>query len=211
MSLVVILSEPRLRREAWRALLQAQPGIKVVACVGETSGLADLEAPEQGVAMLVDMEDLLVETLRLTARLRPAWGALVLVRTYDHHEIAPLLRAGAMGVLTRDSSVAEFVSALVSSARGELVLPGSLTPELLTDLLGRALSSTDDIPALSPREEEVLRLLAHGLTNKAIAQDLLLSVRTVESHLRAIYAKLQVASRTEAVLWAVAHMNPPPG
>ena len=69
MSLVVILSEPRLRREAWRALLQAQPGIKVVACVGETSGLADLGAPEQGVAMLVDMEDLLANRDKINEEL----------------------------------------------------------------------------------------------------------------------------------------------
>src|SRR4030067_476725 len=211
MLFVVILTEPRLRRESWRALLQAQPGIRVVAWVGEAGGLAELDAPDQGVALLVDLEDPAVETLRIAARLRPAWGALVIMRTYDHREIAPLLRAGAMGVLTRDSSVAELVSGLVASARGELVLPGSLTGEVLADILGTPSSDAEAPPVLSPREDEVLRLLARGQTNKSIAQDLLLSVRTVESHLRAIYAKLHVASRTEAVLWAVAHMNPSPG
>ncbi len=207
MTHVVILTDARLKGEAWRALLQAQSGINVVANVGGASALAELEAPEQGVALLVDTEDLPVETVGLTARLRPAWGVLVLVRTNEHREIAPLLRAGALGVLVRESTVAELVSALVAAARGELVLPGTLTPELLSDLLGRALPTPNDSPALSPREIEVLRLLARGLTNKAIAQALLLSLRTVESHLYAIYAKLHVTTRTEAVLWSVAHQT----
>ena len=61
------------------------------------------------------------------------------------------------------------------------------------------------IEPLSDREMEVLRLLAQGLTNKAIAQSLILSVRTVEAHLRSIFGKLGVHSRTEAALWAVKH------
>ena len=80
------------------------------------------------------------------------------------------------------------LQALTVLARGEPTGPEDLIEPLLTD-----------------REVDVLRLLAQGLTNKDIAQTLILSVRTIDAHLRSIFAKLSVRSRTEAVLWAVKH------
>jgi DNA-binding NarL/FixJ family response regulator len=137
-------------------------------------------------------------------RRRLSWRVLVLVDACEVPQIVELIRAGAMGVVRRDDTLAVLVSGLVAAARGELVLPGLLAPEVLAQLMGDS-AETANSSSLSPREADVLRLLAQGMTNKHIAQELLLSVRTVEGHLRTIYDKLGVTSRTEAVLWAVRH------
>ncbi len=160
--------------------------------------------PDGSGCVLLDAGPDAAEILRGLGRRGLCWRVLVLVDGCEVPQIVELIRAGAMGVVTRDSTLAELVSGLVAAARGELVLPGLLAPEVLAQLMGdRAESASSS--SLSPREADVLRLLAQGMTNKHIAQKLLLSVRTVEGHLRAIYDKLGVTSRTEAVLWAVRH------
>jgi DNA-binding NarL/FixJ family response regulator len=160
--------------------------------------------PNGGGCVLLDTGPDAADILRRLSRKGLNWRALVLVDACEVPQIVELIRAGAMGVVTRDSTLAELVSGLVAAARGELVLPGPLAPEVLAQLMGDS-AGTASSTSLSPREADVLQLLAQGMTNKHIAQKLLLSVRTVEAHLRAIYDKLGVASRTEAVLWAVRH------
>ena len=85
----------------------------------------------------------------------------------------------------------------------------SLAPEVQAQLMGDS-AAAERPTSLSPRETDVRQLLAQGVTNELIAQKLLLSVRTVEAHLRAIHDKLGVASRTWVVLWAVRHGYPRP-
>jgi DNA-binding NarL/FixJ family response regulator len=113
------------------------------------------------------------------------------------------LQAGANGCVARDDPVGDLARAVIAAGRGEIVLPPAIAARALL-VLARGGPTTDTlIEPLSDREVEVLRLLADGHTNKDIAQALLISVRTVEAHLRSIYGKLNVRSRTEAVLWAV--------
>jgi NarL family two-component system response regulator LiaR len=98
------------------------------------------------------------------------------------------------------------VQAIVAAGRGEIVLPPEWATKALVALARGEMGQERPSPhTLTDREEDVLRLLAQGRTNKDIAQTLFLSVRTIEAHLRNIYGKLAVASRTEAVLWAVQH------
>lgn len=118
----------------------------------------------------------------------------------------PLLQAGITGCLSREEPVAELSRAIIAVGRGEIVLPPSLAVRALAVLArGDTGGNGGLIEPLSERESEVLRLLAQGLTNKDIAQTLILSVRTVEAHLRNIFGKLGVRSRTEAALWAAKH------
>jgi DNA-binding NarL/FixJ family response regulator len=130
---------------------------------------------------------------------------LFLVSTYELTEVLPLLRAGATGCVSRDDSVSDLARAVIAVGRGEIALPPGTAARALTALARGESADTGLIEPLSERETEVLQLLAQGLTNKDIAQMLFLSVRTVGAHLRNVYGKLGVRSRTEAVLWAVKH------
>lgn len=201
---VAILSPASLPREAWKALLSVQPGIVFAGDAAEPEALAGMAHPDGSGCVLLDTGPDAAEILRGMGRRRLSWRVLVLVDACEVPQIVELIRAGAMGVVRRDDTLAELVSGLVAAARGELVLPGPLAPEVLAQLMGDRVETAGS-SSLSPREADVLRLLAQGMTNKHIAQELLLSVRTVEGHLRAIYDKLGVGSRTEAVLWAVRH------
>ncbi len=201
---VAILSPASLPREAWKALLSVQPDIVVAGDAAEPEALAEAMDPDEGGCVLLDAGPNAAEVLLGLGSRGPSWRVLVLVDACEVPQIVALIRAGAMGVVRRDDTLAELVSGLVAAARGELVLPGPLASEVLAQLMGNR-AETASLSSLSPREADVLRLLAQGMTNKHIAQELLLSVRTVEAHLRAIYDKLGVTSRTEAVLWAVRH------
>jgi DNA-binding NarL/FixJ family response regulator len=135
----------------------------------------------------------------------PDSGLLVLVAKYELAEIVALLQAGVTGFINRDASVGDLARAIIASGRHEAVLPPELATRALVALArGEGIAERPGI-ILTDREQEVLALLARGLTNKDIAQTLILSVRTVEAHLRNIYGKLQVNSRTEAALWAINH------
>jgi DNA-binding NarL/FixJ family response regulator len=101
--------------------------------------------------------------------------------------------------------VAELARAIIAVGRGEIALPPSIAGRALAALARGESVGGSLIEPLSERESEVVQLLAQGLTNKDIAQTLFLSVRTVEAHLRNIFGKLGVRSRTEAALWATKH------
>jgi DNA-binding NarL/FixJ family response regulator len=202
---VAVLSPALLYQEAWRALLSAQPGVRVIGATSLTTAVCDLAAGASPATILIDLPTLPPEAVQQIKGALPAAGVLCLVHTYDLAEMMILLQAGANGFLTRDEPVADLARALIAAGRGEIVLPPEIAARALAALARGAALSQNQIEPLSDREEEVLRLLAQGLTNKDIAQTLILSVRTVEAHLRSIFGKLAVRSRTEAALWAIRH------
>lgn len=202
---VIILAPAALPREAWRALLSNQPDLEVIGAVDGAAALAGLPKPRQPTAILMDLPAASAEIARQIREVSPDCGMLFLVQSYDLAEILALLQAGASGCLARHETVGDLARALIAAGRGEIVLPPQMAARALAVLArGKPLSETL-IEPLSEREVEIVRLLAQGLTNKDIAQTLILSVRTVEAHLRSIFAKLGVRSRTEAALWAVKH------
>jgi DNA-binding NarL/FixJ family response regulator len=200
---LIILSPAMLHREAWRALLSAQPDIVVHGLVADVTNLAALLSNSQPTTLLIDLPAPQLDLARQAKSVAPGAGVLFLVQSYDPAEIVPLLQAGATGFVARNDSVSDLARAIVAAGRGELVLPASIAAGALTALARGESIGSHPVEALSEREVEVLRLLGQGFTNKDIAQTLILSVRTVEAHLRNIYGKLGVRSRTEAALWAV--------
>ena len=194
-----------LHREAWRALLSSQFDVLVLGAVGNVSELTSLLQPGRPTTLLVDLptpEPELARKLKATA---PDLRILFLLHALELSEILLLFQAGATGYLSRDATVGDLVRGIIAVGRGEIVLPQNIAVRALAVLAcGEALGE-GLLEVLSEREAEVLRFLAPGLTNKDIAQTLILSVRTVEAHLRSIFGKLGVRSRTEAVLWAVRH------
>ena len=165
-----------------------------------------LLASDQPTTLLIDLPTPQPDVIRSLKEINSHIGLLVLVHSYDLVEIIPLLKAGATGCLSRDETVGNLARAIIAAGRGEIVLPPGIAMQALTALArGEPIGPEDPIEPLTDREVEVLRLLAQGLTNKDIAQTLILSVRTIDAHLRSIFGKLNVRSRTEAALWAVKH------
>lgn len=202
---LIILSPAMLHREAWRALLTGQPDVIVSGALADPAHIAALIQPNQPTTLLIDLPDPQPDLARHIRSSAPEAGVLFLVQSYDLAEVIPLLQAGATGCVSRDEPAGDLVRAIIAAGRGEIVLPPSFAARVLIALARGEAAATNPTEALSEREIEVVRLLGQGLTNKDIAQTLMLSVRTVEAHLRNIYGKLGVRSRTEAALWAVRH------
>jgi DNA-binding NarL/FixJ family response regulator len=203
---LVIYAPAALPRAAWRALLADQPGLSLGGALAEPSQLPGLLASDQPTTLLIDLPTPQPDVIRSLKEINSRIGLLVLVHAYELSEIIPLLRAGATGCLSRDETVGNLARAIIAAGRGEIVLPPGIALQALTALArGEPIGPEALIEPLTDREVEVLRLLAQGLTNKDIAQTLILSVRTIDAHLRSIFGKLNVRSRTEAALWAVKH------
>lgn len=202
---LLIYAPAALHREAWRALLADQPSIVVGGLLADAARLAAFPQTDRPTTLLIDLPVPQFDVIRTLKESRPTLGLLVLVHAYELAEIIALLKAGATGCLSRDATVSELARAIIAAGRGEIVLPSSIATQALLALARGEPLEAGPIEPFTDREVDVLRLLGQGLTNKDIAQTLILSVRTVDAHLRSIFAKLGVHSRTEAALWIVKH------
>ena len=200
---LIILAPAALYREAWHVLLSDQPGIEAVGAVGNAEEVFLVLQPARPTTVLIDLPTPRPELALQLKATAPDLGLLFLVQNYELSVILPLLQAGATGCISRDDSVGDLARAVIAVGRGEIALPPHVASRALSALARGETGAIGLIEALTDREVQVLQLLAQGRTNKDIAQTLFLSVRTVEAHLRNIYGKLNVRSRTEAVLWAV--------
>lgn len=202
---VIVLAPTTLAREAWRALLSNQPDIIVAGAVAGAEQLASLPAAAQPATLLLDAPTPHPDLIRWCRDILPGVGTLALVNSFELATVLPLLQAGVTGCLSRDDSVGTLARALIAVGRGKLVLPPAIATRALAAPACGGSGQAVPVESLSEREVTVLALLARGLTNKDVAQALMLSVRTVEAHLRGIFVKLDVRSRSSAALWAVKH------
>lgn len=222
MTELFIFSPYKLHQEAWRALLINQPDIQVAAAFEEVSQI-DPPLTSSPATILVELPSLNLEVIYESRARAHHAGLLILVPSYDIAEVIALLKAGATGLISLQATTGDLARAIIAVGRGEIVLPSEIAVQALMALAqdqieSHGFSKTTSVgppysrgsapeagftEPLTGREVEVLNLLAQGLTNKDIAQSMVLSVRTVEAHLRGIFGKLGVRSRTEAVLWAV--------
>lgn len=200
---VFIVAPGALRRAAWEALLSQQPGLEVTGLAGTADDAKGLRAAAGPVAILLDDGAMDADGAAVLVSAADGGGVLSVLDSIDLATVVPLLKAGVIGCLPADSPTADLIRALVAVGRGEIALPSSIAARALAELARPAGPDRRATDELSEREREVVDLLVQGRTNKDIAQALFLSVRTVEAHLRSIYAKLDVRSRTEAVLWAI--------
>lgn len=200
---MLIVAEDPLARAGLAALLADQPGHLVV---GQVAGDADLPAAVdlyRPDVLLWDLgwgadPDSFSASLERLAGLGEADPPVVVLAADETHASQAQV-AGARGLLPRDSSAERLVAALTAVTQGLMVLEPSLVPPLLA---AREPTSPSLVEELTPREMEVLALLAEGLPNKAIARRLDISEHTVKFHVNAVLAKLGAQSRTEAVVRA---------
>jgi NarL family two-component system response regulator LiaR len=200
---VVIFSPYELHRAAWRALLTGQPGIDVVGSLAGLDEIASFQLDPGPCTCLVDLLTPQPEFVHKLHAVLPGCGLLFLVEDDPLEKIWALLKAGGTGIVSRNQAAADLSRAIIAAGRGELVLPAKIAIQSLLFLAGNDSAQNGPSEPLTSRENDVLTLLAQGQTNKDIAQALFLSVRTVEAHMRTIFGKIGVRSRTEAALWAV--------
>jgi len=199
---VLLVSEDPLARSGLAALLAGQEG---VAVVGQAAPGDDLAATLDGEDAEAVLWDLGIER-RYPAethgeRLRPldAGGRPVLALLGGEDSAAEALAAGARGLVFRDARPERLVAALRATAQGLLVLDAGLADSVLRVA---PTAAPPLVEPLTPRELEVLQLLAQGLSNKAIAARLNISDHTAKFHVNSILGKLGVESRTEAIVHA---------
>ena len=198
---VLIVDDHSIVREGLRMFLVRDPDLEVV---GEAAdGAEALEQARQLRPDVVIMDLLMpimdgIAATRAIRRELPETEVLALTSVLESASVVEAIRAGAIGYLLKDTQAAELRRAIKAAAAGQV----QLSPQASAHLLGAI--RTPELPEpLTPREMDVLRLLAQGQSNKEIARALHLVEETVKSHVRHILAKLGVASRTQAVLAAI--------
>lgn len=200
---LLIVDDHTVVREGMVALLGNKPDIEIVGLAADGGEAAELARTLQPDVVLLDLmmprQDGLT-TIPQLLRDRPETRILVLTSFGQDEQIFAAVKAGALGYLLKDSSAQELVRAIRDVARGELTLHPAIARRLLGEVSRPAPAGGE---TLTDREVEVLRLLAQGLSNQAIAQKLTLSERTVGAHVSHILKKLHVASRTQAALYAI--------
>jgi DNA-binding NarL/FixJ family response regulator len=198
---VLIVDDHSVVREGLRMFLARDPDIEVV---GEAAdGDEAIEQARQLRPHVVVMDLLLpvLDGMTATRTIRnelPETEVLALTSVLEQTSVAEAIRAGAIGYLLKDARAVEIRTAIKAAAAGQV----HLSPQVSTYLLNTVRMPERPEP-LTPREMDVLRLLAQGCSNKEIARTLQLVEETVKFHVRHILAKLSVQSRTQAVLAAI--------
>ena len=203
---IVIADDHLVVREAIRVMLEMEPEFEVV---GEASdGVRALELAAQLEPDLVLMDIRMegmdgVEATRLLRQQFPNMGVLILTGFGDDEVLLNAVEAGAQGFLLKDASADEVKSAILRVVQGESHMTPSLLRKLLDELAQRDQRPEPAHSELTPREREVLLALSRGLSNEEIAKELVISEKTVKTHLGSIFGKLQVVGRAQAMLYAI--------
>ena len=205
----VLLAEDHIIvREGTRELLQREPDIEVVGEASDSEESIRLAEELKPDVVIMDIAMPKVNGIEATKKIKkiiPTTAVLILTAYDTEQYIIALLEAGAAGYLLKNVRGNQLVDAVRSVYSGESVLQPSTTRQIINRLTSK-LSGQEDIVVSSPlteREQEILKLTAKGVSNKDIADNLCLSIRTVQSHLSNIFKKLAVGSRTEAILYGL--------
>jgi two-component system, NarL family, response regulator DegU len=206
MTRLLLADDHRMLRDSLRRSME-EHGFDVVGEAGDGSEavrLAEALRPDV-VLMDVSMPHLDgVEATRQITRAVPSSHVVMLTMHTDGDVMARAIQAGAVGYLVKDCSIEEVVSAVRQAASGESALSPGLANSMLSEVKRSQRSNgAGEAPAISAREEEVLQLVADGMSLPEVAAALYISVKTVKNHLASIYAKLDARDRTQAVLRAV--------
>ena len=200
---VALVDDHRVVQTGLRSYLESFDDIEVIGAA--SSGEEALEKLEGWLPDVVVMDLRMpggmdgIEATRRVRALSPHTQVVVLTAHTDEARVVAALRAGAIGYVRKDAQPEVFLAAVRGAARGQSVLDPAVAGSVLQELLrGGGL-----VEALSERETEVLRQLAHGRTNREIADTLHVSEETVKTHVGNILSKLQLGHRTQAVIYAL--------
>jgi len=205
---ILIADDHGVVRAGLRALLNGVGDLKVVGEASDDSETLRVAEELRPDIVLLDISMPGAGGIEVTRRLRellPLTHVLILTVHEDGTLLREAIRAGAAGYLLKRAVEAEIIAAIQAVQRGELYVHPAMTRLLLQEPVAKSDPRRGDPNALSRREKDVLRLLAHGYTNRQAAEELQLSVRTVEAHRASLMSKLDLHNRAELVRWAAAN------
>ena len=214
---VVVADDQTVVRDGLVLLLGLLPGIEVVGTAGDGEQAIAAVAEHQPDVVLMDLRMPRMDGVEATRRIRaehPQIQVVVLTTYADDESVWSAITAGARGYLTKDAGGEEIARAIATVREGEAQLDPSVQRRLLEAVARgeRPARRPSDLPdGLTPREVEVLALIANGRSNAEIAQELFVSESTVKTHINNIFAKANLRDRAQAVTYAYRHNLADPG
>ena len=214
---VVVADDQSAVREGLVLLLGTLPGITVAGQAADGEAATELVAAVQPQVVLMDLNMPRCNGVEATRRIRashPGTQVVVLTTYSDDDSIIGALQAGALGYLTKDATRAEIGRAVLAAAAGQAVMDPEVQQRLLSAAVRAPAPPSGDPEEgdLTPRESDVLRLIAAGKSNREIARALFVSEATVKTHINRIFAKTGSRDRTQAMRYAYTHgYADPPG
>ena len=207
---ILIADDHSVIRAGLRTILSAQPDLEIVGEAADGNEALRLANELQPDVMLTDvsMPGPVGGGIAVARRLKetlPAVRVLILTVHEDESLLREAIHAGAAGYIVKRAAETELVNAIQAACRGDLYVHPSMTRALFKELVTPLASKPVPIESLTPREIDVLRLLARGYTNRQIADVLCLSMRTIEGHRSNLMSKLNLHSRVELTSFAEEH------
>lgn len=202
---ILLVDDHEVVRQGLRAYLDAQPDFRVIgeASSGEESVRAATEyLPDVMVMDLVMSGIGGVEATRRVKDVTPRTQIVVLTSYHQDEFIFPALQAGAISYVLKDVDMEDLADAIRKASRGEAVLHPRVAERVIQEINGAKGAIFNPFTELTNREMEVLRLIARGMSNSSIAEELFISENTVKGHVSNILSKLQLADRTQAAVYA---------
>jgi DNA-binding NarL/FixJ family response regulator len=211
---VLVADDQALVREGLMTLLEVAAGIEPVAAAADGEEAVALAARHRPHVVLMDLRMPRLDGVEATRRIRaaqPETEIVVLTTHADDQSILSALQAGARGYLTKDAGIAEISRGIQAAAAHQALLDPAVQHRLLAAATAATAATAVPAPAaelpdeLTPREAEVLRLIARGISNTEIAAALVVSEATVKSHINHLFAKIGARDRAQAVHYAYTH------
>lgn len=199
---IALIDDHTIVRQGIRVFLDLEPELTVVAEADSGASAIKIASEYHPDVMLMDlvMPGINgVEATKQVKQISPCTQVIILTSYHDTEHVLPALRAGALSYVLKDVNVEGLVNVVRKAARGEAFLNSQITTYVVHEVRE---AGSDGLSYLSEREHEVLLLIAHGNSNTCIAQKLVISERTVKSHVSSILSKLNMTDRTQLAVFA---------
>ncbi|MEH2150746.1 response regulator transcription factor [Nostoc sp.] len=211
---VLLVDDQSLIRQGLRALLELEPDLEIVGEAENGEEAINLVAEFQPDVILLDIRMPIMDGVAATREIQKRFvkTKILVLTTFDDDEyVSAALKNGAMGYLLKDTPSEELAVAIRAVHKGYTQLGPGIVKKLLTQFSHSTLTQSPPVPSslaeLTPREKEVLRLIATGASNREIAQELYISEGTVKNHVTNILNRLNLRDRTQAAIWANTYLT----
>ena len=202
---IVIVDDHPVFRRGVRAMLEGNADLAVIGEAGTGAEAVALVAEMRPDVVIMDLMLPDMSGLQATEQIRsgvPDTHVLVLTSHAESDALVPALKAGAIGYVLKSETRLELVNAVRAVMQGKPLVPPEFTAQLVNAIAAKP-DKADPLDSLTARELDVLRLLAHGLSNAQIAARLAIGEGTVKTHISSLFSKLSLSDRTQAALYAI--------